>query len=139
MPVTLDASAVAAWLLPDEASEAADRLFVEAVQASELFQAPALWAWETGNLLTTACRRGRLTARQVGDALQLLDKARVRLESPPDARRAQATFDLAHAHRLSFYDAAYLEQALRTGARLATKDAALRRQALKAGVACLEL
>ncbi len=139
MPVTLDASAVAAWLLPDEASPAADHLYTRAVQASDVFQAPALWAWETGNLLTTACRHGRITPAQASAALQLLGKARVRLEAPPDGSRTQATLNLAQAHALTFYDASYLEQALRTGAQLASKDAALRRAALKAGVLCLEL
>jgi predicted nucleic acid-binding protein len=139
MAVTLDASAAAAWLLPDEASAAADQLYAQALQASELLQAPSLWAWETGNLLTTACRRGRLTVRQAASALQLLRKAKVRLEAAPDEARMQATLDLARHHGLTFYDASYLEQALRTGAQLATKDAALRRQAAKAGVLCLEL
>ena len=139
MPVTLDASAVAAWLLPDEASPAADRLYTDALQASDVFQAPALWAWETGNLLTTACRRGRITPAQAGDALGLLQKARVRLEAPPDGLRMRATLGLAQTHGLTFYDASYLEQALRTGAQLASKDAALRRAASKAGVLCLEL
>jgi len=139
MPVTLDASAVAAWLLPDEASLAADHLYAQALRASDVFQAPALWAWETGNLLNTACRRGRITSKQATDALQMLLRAKVRLETAPDGRRMQATLDLAQAHGLTFYDASYLEQALRTGAQLATKDAALRRQAVKAGVLCLEL
>ena len=139
MPVTLDASAVAAWLLPDEASLAADQLYAQALQASDVFQAPALWAWETGNLLVTACRRRRITPAQASAALQLLQKARVRLETPPDGLRMQATLSLAQAHGLTFYDASYLEQALRTGAQLASKDVALRREALKAGVLCLEL
>ena len=139
MPVTLDASAVAAWLLPDEASPAADRLYLDALQASDVFQAPALWAWETGNLVATACRRGRITSAQAGAALQLLQKARVRLETPPDGLRMQATLSLSQTHGLTFYDASYLEQALRTGAQLASKDSALRRAALNSGVLCLEL
>ena len=106
---------------------------------SSSVQAPALWAWETGNLLTTACRRGRITPAQAGDALGLLQKARVRLEAPPDGLRMRATLGLAQTHGLTFYDASYLEQALRTGAQLASKDAALRRAASKAGVLCLEL
>ena len=63
LPVTIDASAVAAWLLPDEASAAADRLYAEALRAAGAFQAPALFAWETGNLLArrapvrSACSR----------------------------------------------------------------------------------
>lgn len=139
MAITVDASAAAAWLLPDEASAAADRLYEQAATDAEVFQAPALWAWETGNLLLTACRRGRIDAAQLDEALRLVDAAAVRLEAPPDAERLRAT--LAHAQRygLSLYDASYLEQALRTGAHLATKDARLRRAATQAGVSCLTL
>lgn len=139
MPITLDASATAAWLLPDEANDLADSLYQRALHEGELFQAPAVWAWESGNLLRMARRRSRLTPQQLTHAVRLLHRARVRLESAPDQERMLAT--LAHAERqgLSFYDASYLEQALRTGAQLATKDEALRRAAARVGVDCLEL
>jgi predicted nucleic acid-binding protein len=139
MAITIDASAVAAWLLPDEASPAADQLYALALQASEVFQAPALLAWEVGNLLNTACRRKRLTPKLATDALNLFLKAGIHLAAAPQGQRMQETLDLARSHDLSFYDASYMEQALRTGAKLATKDASLRRQASKAGVLCLEL
>ena len=137
--VTIDASAVAAWLLPDEASAAADRLYAEALRVAGAFQAPALFAWETGNLLAMAQRRGRITSAHADAALEILTRAGVRLESVPDERRLRAMLDLAHTHRLTVYDASYLEQALRTGARLATKDADLKRGAAKAGVDCLDI
>ena len=139
VPVTIDASAAAAWLLPDEASAAADRLYAEALQTTGAFQAPALFAWETGNLLAMAQRRSRITAAHADAALRVLSRAAVRLEGAPDEARLRATLDLARIHRLTVYDASYLEQALRTGARLATKDADLKREATKAGVECLDL
>ena len=137
--VTIDASAVAAWLLPDEASTAGDRLYAQALLRPGAFQAPALLAWEAAHLLAMAQRRGRLTADHADAALALLTKAGVRLEGVPDGRRLQATLDLARMHALTVYDASYLEQALRTSAQLATKDAALKRQAARAGVECLDL
>lgn len=137
--VTIDASAVAAWLLPDEASAAGDHLYAQALLRPGAFQAPALLAWEAANLLATAQRRGRITPDHADAALALLTKVGVRLEGAPDERRLQATLDLARLHALTVYDASYLEQALRTSARLATKDAALRRQATRAGVECLDL
>jgi predicted nucleic acid-binding protein len=137
--VTLDASATAAWLLPDEATPATDALYREAVDAEGVFQAPALWMWESGNLLRSAQRRGRLSASQVDRSVGLLRRAQVRLESAPDEARMRATLLLAASHALSFYDASYLEQALRTEARLATRDAALQRAASRAGVVCIDL
>jgi predicted nucleic acid-binding protein len=139
MAITIDASVVAAWLLPDEASPAADQLYALALQANEVFQAPGLLTWEVGNLLNTACRRKRLTPKLATDALTVFLKAGIQLMAAPQGQRMQETLDLARLHDLSFCDASYMEQALRTGAKLATKDASLRRQALKAGVLCLEL
>ena len=139
MAITIDASAVAAWLLPDEASAAADDLYARALHGNEPFQAPALFAWETGNLLNMARRRGRITVAQAHSALRLLARAKVALEIVPELARVEATIELARRNELTVYDASYLEQALRTGAQLATKDMQLRRCALKAGVPCLDL
>jgi predicted nucleic acid-binding protein len=47
------------------------------------------------------------------------------------------TYQLARKYRLSSYDAAYLELAIRLGAELATNDAELARAARKAGVAVI--
>ena len=139
MAITIDASAVAAWLLPDESSAAADDLYARALHGNEPFQAPALFAWETGNLLNMARRRGRITVAQAHSALRLLARAKVALEIVPELARVEATIELARRNELTVYDASYLEQALRTGAQLATKDMQLRRCALKAGVPCLDL
>ena len=139
MAITIDASAVAAWLHPDEASAAADDLYARALHGNESFQAPALFAWETGNLLNMARRRGRITVAQAHSALRLLARAKVALEIGPELARVEATIELARRNELTVYDASYLEQALRTGAQLATKDMQLRRCALKAGVPCLDL
>ena len=137
--ITLDASASAAWLLPDQASPVADRLYEQAVDGEGEFQAPALWAWESGNLLQMAARRGRLSTAQTRQAIKALGLAGVQLEPPPNAARMTEILTLAASHALTFYDAAYLEQALRTEARLASKDARLRRAAMAMGIVCLEL
>ncbi len=137
--ITIDASASASWLLPDEASPAADRLYADAVASGQAFQAPGLWAWESGNLLQMAQRRGRLDAAQVADAISKLAMARVRLEAAPSGARMAAIVALAVRRALTFYDASYLEQAVRTSAVLASKDAALRGAARAEGVICLDL
>ena len=137
--LTIDASAVAAWLLPDEPSAAADQLYAQALREEGGFQAPALLAWETGNLLRSACLRKRISQKLMAEALRLFQKAGIRLESAPDGLCMQRTLELAGTHGLSFYDASYLEQALRTGAQLATKDETLRRQATRAGVVCVTI
>ena len=137
--VTLDASVAAAWLLPDEASDAADTLYADMLAKTTSLQSPALWAWELGNLLRMASRRGRLTAAQLEQALGILGRTEVALEAPPDGHRVRTTLRLAQQHILTFYDAAYLEQAQRTNAQLASKDRALRLAAARAGVPCLDI
>lgn len=138
-PITIDASAAAAWLLPDEASAAADSLYNDAVLGRDGFQAPALWAWEAGNLLHMALRRRRIDAAQARRAVRTLTRAGVQLEPAPDEPTMARILALAAARSLTFYDASYLEQAVRTRARLASKDVALRRAAAAEGVVCLEL
>lgn len=135
--ITIDASAAAAWLLPDEASPQGDALYEQALSKALHFQAPGLWAWEMGNLLHMARRRARITSHALQRALEVLHRAQVHMEPAPNERRMKATLDLSAKAGLTYYDASYLEQALRTGARLATQDAALRRAATQAGVVCV--
>lgn len=58
MAFVIDASVVLAWLLPDERSEAAQRLLQRAVH--ERPRAPSLLMLEVGNALLQAERRTRL-------------------------------------------------------------------------------
>ncbi|WP_338012955.1 type II toxin-antitoxin system VapC family toxin [Pararhizobium polonicum] len=58
MAFVLDASIAAAWFLPDEQHDAADRLMSEI--RSTVGLVPALFWFETRNLFLVAERRGRL-------------------------------------------------------------------------------
>jgi predicted nucleic acid-binding protein len=71
-------------------------------------------------------RRGRLTETQTAAFLHFLSDLLVVVDHQPDERSVLA---LARAHRLSVYDAAYLELAQREKMPLATLDAALVRAA----------
>ena len=59
-PIVIDSSAAGAWIMPDEVSDAALQLYVEATEPNELFHAPSLWVWETGNILVMGRARGRV-------------------------------------------------------------------------------
>ena len=50
-PVVIDASASAAWVMPDEANPAAADLYAQACVDDNTFHAPGLWPWEMGNML----------------------------------------------------------------------------------------
>lgn len=131
MPFVLDNSVVTGWFLPEQATaycaEIAARL------EGDKALVPALWQLELSNVLKTACTRGKLdldTARQILDALGNLP---IEIDAGPAPGQRQL-FELAMRHKLSSYDAAYLELAMRHGLPIATQDAQLKDAAIAAGV-----
>lgn len=129
MPFVLDASVSSAWLLPDEGHPQADAA-LDRLEENEAV-APAVWWFEARNVLIVSERRGRLDPGLAASALGLLAKLPVRIDRDPDEASILA---LARRHRLTVYDAAYLELALRGGAQLATLDDALAAAARGEGV-----
>ncbi|MEJ8853531.1 type II toxin-antitoxin system VapC family toxin [Variovorax robiniae] len=133
-PVIIDASAAAAWLIPDERTDAADQLYKQVRVQPGRFHAPSLWHWETGNLLLMSLRRGRLDPEQVEQGQKLIDACQIEFDPPPDTRRRSAIMRMAGAHQLTFYDAAYLELCVRLNSQIASTDKALLRAAQACGI-----
>ena len=130
--IVLDCSVTVAWLLEDEASEAADELLDQAMEARCM--APNLWWAEIRNVLIISERRGRVTPEEIEAGLRWLNMLDIRLDRTPDSA---AVLRLARGHRLSVYDAMYLELALREGGLLATFDRKLAGAARAEGVETL--
>ena len=131
----LDVSITAAWLFTDEASSASKALLRRLLQTKAVV--PRLWHLETGNMLLVAERRGRITAGEVERIVD--DLARLPIETDSEAgREHQAILRLARQHRLTTYDAAYLDLAIRRRLPLATRDKDLQRAAKSAKIAVLE-
>jgi len=120
MPFVVDASITARWVLPDERDEHGDEILAALVDGFGF--APDLWWFEVHNLLLMNERRKRVSSEKTAEALNLLLNLPIDLDFQRDAER---TFNLARKHRLTFYDAAYLELAMRKAVPLATHDAAL--------------
>jgi predicted nucleic acid-binding protein len=131
----LDASIALAWCFADEATPATDALLDRL--ADEEAIAPALWRLEVANALTMAERRGRLSVAGLTRSVTLLQRLAVALDPEGSDRAFRELLDLARSERLSMYDAAYLELALRLGLPLASKDAKLRNAASGLGLALL--
>jgi|SRR3954465_1592184 predicted nucleic acid-binding protein len=129
MPFVIDASVAACWLLPDEAHDIATAAFSRLVTDHALV--PSLWWFEMRNLFIVNERRGRLDHEKTSRALALLSELPIRLDHTPDS---STVLQLARRHRLTVYDAAYLELAQRDDAPLATLDDALTRAAKAEGV-----
>ncbi len=116
----LDASVVASWCFPDESypnAEAALRRI-----ADETAAAPALLWYELRNVLLMGERRGRLSESQTVRFLKYMSDLPIEVDRDPDDGRV---LSLARTHRLSVYDAVYLELAQRKALPLATLDGAL--------------
>jgi predicted nucleic acid-binding protein len=119
----LDSSVVATWVFGDEVSAATDHLARRL--ETDVGVAPAMFPFELGNVLLLGLRRGRLKAELVVGQLERLAGMSIEIEEPPSGVTLLATWRVANDHRLTFYDASYLELALRRGLPLATLDAEL--------------
>jgi predicted nucleic acid-binding protein len=120
MPFVLDASIAACWAFEDEdhphAAQALARIRTDEACV------PSLWWFEVRNTLLVNERRGRLTEADTAAFLRGLSRLAVTVDSAPGEAEVLA---LARRHRLTVYDAAYLELAQRQGVPLATLDSQL--------------
>jgi predicted nucleic acid-binding protein len=128
MSFVLDASVVHAWLF-NERSAVGE--FAKGRLDGEPAVAPRLWWFEVRNGLVMAERRQRLTKEDTDAALRQLSGLTIAFDDAPDEA---AVVSLAREHRLTVYDAAYLELAMRRNLPLATLDAALAAAARVEGV-----
>jgi predicted nucleic acid-binding protein len=94
--------------------------------------APSLLFFEIRNALLLGERRKRITEAMSAAFIRDLALLRIRLEPPPGGISLMA---LARERKLTIYDAAYLELAMREGMPLATLDRALEKAAIAEGVA----
>jgi predicted nucleic acid-binding protein len=128
--LVVDASVAAAWLLPDEATPLTDAA-LDATATSDVW-VPALWLLEIGNLLLSAQRRRRID--DVKRRQLVLSASALRLRVDREAVAMTDLDALAALHRLTAYDATYLELAVRRRLALATLDIELAAAARRAGV-----
>ena len=128
MPFVLDASIVIDWAL-DEGDPRA-RSAWERLKADTALSPTLLW-FEVRNALIMAERRGRATEDYSTAALRELEQFPIRIHATPNGPEVMG---LARRHRLTVYDATYLELALREPMPLATLDGALAAAARAEGV-----
>lgn len=95
---------------------------------------PSLWALEAGNVIARGEAKGLLTEARSQEFVTLLGRLNIATDTATAAHALGDTLHLARRYKLSAYDAAYLELALRTGSLLATLDTDLKKAAQAAGV-----
>lgn len=112
LPVlVLDASVALGFLLPDEASPAADEVLSQVTAGGAV--APGTWPVEVGNALIVQNRRGRLPMVDVEVGLARLGTMNIETDSETATIGWRHAIPLAIRHGLTLYDAVYLELALR--------------------------
>ena len=129
----LDASATLPLMFEDESSAYSDAV-ADSLQASQAV-APIIWPLEIANAILTAVRRGRIPGADVPLLYATMKRLQVDIDRDIDPEHlARVALNVGMAHRLSAYDASYLELAIRRGLPLATQDRRLRDAAAAAGV-----
>ena len=131
----LDNSVAMRWLLAS--NKASDQRYAESVLKS-LANAeaivPNLWHLEAANVLLSATNRKEIEISEVERFTVQLENLPITVDTLTANQVFGHTISLARAYRLSSYDAAYLELALREGLPLATLDKDLLKAARRSDI-----
>lgn len=133
MSFVLDSSVTLAWAFDDERTPYT--MAIRSLLATREAIVPDFWLIEVANVLRTAERKGRLDSDESALFVDILSRLPIRPEGSLSWAPIMEAKRLAVHHKLTVYDAVYLELATRRGLPLATTDAELLRAATAAGVA----
>lgn len=137
MSLVLDSSVTLAWLYAAESTEEIASVFERVVESGAWV--PALWRLEVANVLEMGVRKGRSDTAFRDTSLADLSLLPISVDPETDRQAWGATAKLAARHRLTLYDAAYLELARRLCLPLATLDGDLRTAAAAEDIVLLGL
>lgn len=124
MSLVLDSSVTLAWVYSAATTEQISGVFQAVVESGAWV--PGVWRLEVANVLEAGVRKGRSKAAFRDAALADLALLPITVDLETDRQAWRATVRLAVRHRLTVYDAAYLELAQRRRLPLATLDGGLR-------------
>lgn len=131
--IVLDCSVTMAWCFDDEATDFTNSV-LDAVEKNDV-AVPTIWGLEVVNVLVCAERKGRSTAADSAKFIAFLQELPIRMDEQSSSKAFGNVLGVARSQRLSAYNAAYLELAMREGYTLATQDADLRKAASDIGAA----
>lgn len=118
--LVIDASVALAWCFEDETTAATSEVLRRL--ADEAAAVPTTWRVEVANVLAMAERRRRITPAESAQFIAKLEGLAIIVDEETSPRAFTRILDLAREERLTAYDAAYLELAMRLGVPLASKD-----------------
>jgi predicted nucleic acid-binding protein len=126
---------VLSWCFKNEATEASDRVLERL--ADEAASVPVIWHLEVANVLALSERRRRITPAASTEFIAMIETLTIVVDDETPSHAFGRVLDLAREERLTAYDAAYLELAMRLGIPLASKDNDLCDAAERLGVRVL--
>ena len=132
----LDCSMTIPWCLEDETNPRSD-VVLECLDSQEAV-VPTHWSLEVANALVVCERRKRVTPARISEFLGFLGGLPIVADDQTFTKAFGEILLLARSHRLSAYDAAYLELAMREGCPLASLDASLNEAATGLGIALFQ-
>jgi predicted nucleic acid-binding protein len=133
--LVIDSSITLAWIFDDETSRAVQYVLDRVIE--EGAWVPALWRLEVGNVLELSVRRGRISSSIRNEALTDLQFMPISVDIETDQHAWGSTLQLAERHKLTLYDATYLDLAIRRHIPLASLDGQLIKAARAEGIEVL--
>lgn len=131
-PFVLDCSVTMAWCFEDQSSDYTEKVLDALARTSALV--PSLWLYEVANVLLTAEKKGKITAADSVQFLELLSKLPILMSEEIPVGIQKELLSLGRNYQLSSYDTTYLLLAMQKGLPLATLDSDLIKSCQKAGV-----
>jgi len=131
----LDNSVAMRWLLASQKKtdqQYAENVLNNLIKSEALV--PHLWHLEATNVLLSAERRKELDISEVERFISQLENLPIKVDPLTANQAFNRTLSLSRAYKLSSYDAAYLELAMREGLALATLNKNLKKAAIQADV-----
>jgi predicted nucleic acid-binding protein len=135
----LDNTVTMAWCFNDEATPFTEALLNRLSSLTDSAIVPALWLYEVVNVTGLAVRKGRITEDKARAFLDSLADLPIEIEDATRARLFTSVMALVGRHKLTAYDASYLELAIRHNLPIAALDNALTKAAREAGVTLMQI
>lgn len=128
----LDCSLTMTWCFKEEATQLSQIAQAGLIENTALV--PSIWPLEVNNVLWVGIRKGKITAIQAKRFKYILTSLPISIDLKASDLHNEVILELAQKYKISCYDAAYLELALRENLPFATLDVALAKAAKVAGV-----
>jgi predicted nucleic acid-binding protein len=133
--IILDASVAIEWLLDEKpqsiSASVPQTIFTESILV------PSHWPLEISNTLRPDLRNRKISIPDFHYIMERLDQLDIHVQPPLDLDEIGPLTDFSVTHRLTAYDAAYVQLALQHNASLATLDRAMRAAAERLNIPLL--